>query len=75
MSEKKYSLEEVLSPNAKQELEQLKQNLINWQNEKKNHNYTQLKNISLTLEKIVELLEKQDSKQKELERKFDEVLM
>lgn len=70
----KFSLEEILSPSAKQELKELKISLASWRNEKKNHNYTQLVNISLTLDKIVTLLEKQDEKQRQLEKRFEEAL-
>jgi len=73
LTERKYSLEELLNQDALTELKDLKQRLTAWRNEKKSCNYTALKNISLTLEKIVTLLEKQDTRQKDLEDKFEEL--
>lgn len=69
----KYTLEELLNKPDWEELKDLKKTLQRYRNEKKNHNFVQLKTISETLELIVTLLEKQTSKQKELEEKFRSV--
>jgi hypothetical protein len=69
----KLTLEELLNQSDLQELKDLQKSVNQWKNDKKGHNFKQLKDISLAFEKIVSLLEKQDNRQKELERKFNEV--
>jgi hypothetical protein len=69
----KLTLEELLNQSDLQELKDLQKSVNQWKNDKKGHNLKQLKDISLAFEKIVSLLEKQDNRQKELERKFNEV--
>ena len=63
----KFSLEELLNQDALTELKELKKASENWRRDKHDHNYTQLKTISLTLEVIITLLERQDDKYKRLE--------
>jgi len=74
MADKKYSLEELLYKDDLTELRDLQKSVKKWTNQKKENNYRTLKDISLCLEQIVVLLEKQDSKNKQLEKKFNEVL-
>lgn len=70
----KYSLEELLCKTDMDELRDLQKATKQWKNQKKDNNYRTLKDISLCLEKIVTLLEKQDTKNKELESKFRSVI-
>ena len=68
----KYSLAEITSPTAQMELKQLQKALQQWRNEKKNHNFKQLKNIALTLEKLTRILERQQDSIQEIKRRLNE---